>query len=228
MRLEQDNNKYLTMKSIRFISIVAALVCNCLMSMSQNYVEAPLTNAQKEEIKLRVKQKCDDFQTHLKDVADIQLSSNNRDEALIATKVLFIGECDPYKYYNLSNQRFETDTVKLWTSSKYTQKKKKNYTGRYLRTLRNMIRGQYNKILIEQAGAVRVDNIYPTGNGEYECMAYIAQKFIGFGAEGRIKYQDFTTKKVRVKIRKIEIPTPDGTQNVWDAKLENIYALETK
>lgn len=90
--------------------------------------------------------------------------------------------------------------------------------------LNNLRYTRYDTVKIEQAGAVRVDNIYQTGPGQYEAVAYFCQDFYGY-RDGRVIYNDTTEKAVRVHIRAIE--SPEIGEVVWEAYLGDIKVIST-
>lgn len=186
-----------------------------------------LTYSEKEALQRRVKDKVDEFQFYIGQLANkkstnIEVKNNAYNLAL----KLFIGECEDYSIYDpeLGRDVFKS-AVRMETSSKYRSSKSRTLMKRYLNNLRN--NQTYTQIEITDADIVRVDNIYKVGD-HYECMAYFCQKYIGY-RDGRVAYSDITTKKVRVYINAIQIPKADGsTETIWNALLGDIYVIETK
>lgn len=186
-----------------------------------------LTYSEKEALQRRVKDKVDEFQFYIGQLANkkstnIEVKNNAYNLAL----KLFIGECEDYSIYDpeLGRDVFKS-AVRMETSSKYRSSKSRTLMKRYLNNLRN--NQTYTQIEITDADIVRVDNIYRVGD-HYECMAYFCQKYIGY-RDGRVAYSDITTKKVRVYINAIQIPKADGsTETIWNALLGDIYVIETK
>lgn len=186
-----------------------------------------LTESEKEALQRRVKDKVDEYQFYLGQLADKQSTSLEvKNNAFNLAIKLFIGECNDYQVFNT-----ETNTpqfkaaVRMETSSKNSVQKRRKRMKLYLDNLRH--NKSYTQIEITDADVVRVDNIYKVGD-HYECMAYFCQKFVGY-RDGRVIYSDVTTKKVSVYIEAIEIPMPDGsTQKIWNALLGDIYVVSTE
>lgn len=186
-----------------------------------------LTYSEKEALQRRVKDKVDEFQFYIGQLANKKSTNMEvKNNAYNLALKLFIGECEDYSIYDpeLGRNVFKS-AVRMETSSKYRSSKSRTLMKRYLNNLRN--NQTYTQIEITDADIVRVDNIYRVGD-HYECMAYFCQKYIGY-RDGRVAYSDITTKKVRVYINAIQIPRADGsTETIWNALLGDIYVIETK
>lgn len=194
--------------------------CNTLLAQQ-------LTGAEKEAIQRRVKDKVDEFQFYLGQLAEKKVTSKVvKDNAFNLALKLFIGECEPYNVFDEDLGREVTKSaVRMETSSKYRSAKSRTLMKRYLTNLRN--NQSYSQIEITDVDAVHVTNIERVGD-HYECVAIFCQKFVGY-REGRVSYSDITTKKVRVYINMIEIPRADGsTQVIWNAFLGDVYVIETR
>ena len=190
--------------------------------------DSELTESQKREFRLRVKQKVEEFQNGLKKIVNNELSRKARTEHVANTLQLFIGEGEKYSYYDEElDQRIYSTGVKMQTSSVNQAVAKSQLLKKYIYKLYDPTTGKsslaYTKIQIDSASAVRVDNIYKVGD-HYECVAYFTQKFIGY-RDGNISYSDETGKKIRCYIRKIDLPTGEA---LFEAKLGDIYVLYTK
>lgn len=186
-----------------------------------------LTQAEKESLQTRVKNKVDEYQFYLQQLADKRSTSAEvKANAYSLALKLFVGECENYSIYDPDLGRNVTKAaVRMEISSKYRSTKSRVLMKRYLNNLRN--NRTYDQIEITDADIVRVDNIYKVGD-HYECMAYFCQKYIGY-RDRRIIYSDITTKKVRVYIQAIQIPKADGrTETIWNALLGDIYVIETR
>ena len=197
------------MKHYRIMFVMCLLLLNVTTAVCQE-----LTQSQKESLQARVKNKVEEFQYYLKQLADKQSTSYEmKNEAYRLAVKLFIGECEDYniREYNKETRSYEQiyqKAVRMEITSKYKPPKSSRMKG-YFNSLR------YNKtadqIEITEADAVRVDNIYRVGD-HYECMAYFCQKYISY-RDNRILYGDITTKKVKVIIQAIEVPTSSGAEN---------------
>jgi len=186
-----------------------------------------LTQAEKESLQIRVKNKVDEYQFYLHQLADkCSTSLEVKNNAYSLALKLFVGECENYSIYDPDlGRNINKPAVRMEISSKYRLTKSRVLMKRYLDNLRN--NSTYDQIKITDADIVRVDNIYKVGD-HYECMAYFCQKYIGY-RDNRIIYSDITTKKVRVYIQAIKIPKADGsTETIWNALLGDIYVIETK
>jgi len=187
-----------------------------------------LTDAQKVHFQNRVKQKVEEFQNALSKIVNKELRHDIRKENVTNLLKLFMGEGDPYDYYDEdADKRVHSTGVKMQTSSVYKTNNKSQKLKRYIYKLYNPETGSsslhYTKIVIESVSAVRVDNIEKVGD-HYECVAYFCQKFIGY-RDGRVYYSDKTSKKIRCYINHIDLPTG---KRIFDAKLGDIYVLSTQ
>lgn len=212
-------NKYLTyIKCVIFLFV---------LFVSIPIFPQQLTQAEKESLQARVKNKVDEYQFYLQQLADKRSTSEEvKNNAYSLALKLFVGECENYSIYDPDLGRNVTKSaVRMEISSKYRSTKSRVLMKRYLNNLRN--NQTYDQIEITDADIVRVDNIYKVGD-HYECMAYFCQKYIGY-RDRRIIYSDITTKKVRVYIQAIQIPKANGSiETIWNALLGDIYVIETK
>lgn len=187
-----------------------------------------LTDNQKVLLQERVKQKVEEFQYSLSQIVNAQNSHKIRSEHVELLTNLFIGKCEPYKYYDENlGKEVKSKGVKMQTSSVNHSYKSRQLMKDYIYKLYNPETGEtelrYSKITIESASAVRVDNIERVGD-HYECVAYFCQKFIGY-RDGNVVYSDVTSKKVRCYIKSIDT---DKNGTTWDAKLGDMYVISTE
>lgn len=186
-----------------------------------------LTQEQKEVLQVRVKNKVDEYQFYLGQLANKRSTSAEvKNNAYNLAIKLFIGECENYEIYDMDlGYNVTKPAVRMEVSSKYRSSKSRIQMKRYLNNLRN--NQTYDQIEITDVDVVRVDNIHRVGD-HYECVAYFYQKYVGY-RDGRSVYSDETTKKVRCYIQAIEIPKSDGsTETIWNALLGDIYVISTK
>lgn len=212
---------------MKYMKLFLSLLFACLAVMNLQAQEA-LTDAQKKMFQERVKQKVEEFQHALSNVVDSTLRHDIRRENVANLFNLFIGEGEPYDYYDEElDQRIYSTGVKMQTSSIYNTNSQSQKLKSYIYKLYNPETGKskmrYTKIVIESASAVRVDNIERVGD-HYECVAYFSQKFIGY-SDGKVNYSDLTGKKIRCYIMHIDLPTG---KRIFDAKLGDIYVLSTQ
>ncbi len=206
-----------------------SLLFFCFIAMgAQAQEEAELTEAQKKEFQLRVKQKVEEFQNGLSKMVNTELSHEARVEHQVNVLKKFIGEGEAYSYYDAElDRRVNSTGVKMQTSSVNHEVTKSQLLKKYIYKLYNPQTKKsalpYTKIQIDSASAVRVDNIVKVGD-HYECVAYFAQKFIGY-RDGKVWYSDKTGKKIRCYITKIDLPTGEP---LFEAKLGDIYVLYTE
>ena len=212
---------------MRFYIIRTLIFISLMLCCFTNLNAQQLTYSEKEALQRRVKDKVDEFQFYIGQLANKKSTNMEvKNNAYNLALKLFIGECEDYSIYDpeLGRNVFKS-AVRMETSSKYRSSKSRTLMKRYLNNLRN--NQTYTQIEITDADIVRVDNIYRVGD-HYECMAYFCQKYIGY-RDGRVAYSDITTKKVRVYINAIQIPRADGsTETIWNALLGDIYVIDTK
>ena len=205
----------------KFLLIIISLFLCQQSILAQQVV---LSEEDKGELQIRVKQKIEDFQMHLGTIASkAGVSEASKDAATTSALELFIGKGKSYEYTDDYGNRRLHDPVMMQTSNRYRKYPPKLMT-QYLKSLRNLT---YTKVVIEAADAVRVDNIFETPDGKYEAIAYFSQKFCGY-KDGKLVYNDVTEKKVKIYVEKEVIPTPTGTEQViWQVLLGDIYVVST-
>jgi len=212
---------------MRHINIILFAVvmafCNAATIQAQT-----LTDNQKVLLQERVKQKVEEFQYSLSQIVNAGNSHKIRSEHVELLMNLFIGKCEPYKYYDEElGKEVKRKGVRMQTSSVNHSYRSNQLMKDYIYKLYNPDTGKsglrYSKITIESASAVRVDNIEQVGD-HYECVAYFCQKFIGY-RDGRVVYGDVTNKKVRCYIKSIDT---DKNGTTWDARLGDMYVISTE
>lgn len=212
---------------MRYFLLNICIAISLLFIVCDNAFSQELSSSDKEALQRRVKDKVDEFQFYLGQLADKgSTSSNVKENAYNLSLKLFMGECENYNIYDSDlGKNVSKSAVRMEISSKHRSTKSRTLMKRYLNNLRNNM--SYSQIEITDVDIVRVDNIYPVGD-HYECMAYFCQKYVGY-RDGRVVYSDVTTKKVKVYIQAIQIPKANGaTEIIWNALLGDIYVIETK
>ena len=204
--------------------ILLALISIFLLQQNSFAQGVTLSDEDKGELQIRVKQKIEDFLMYLGTIASKGgVSEASKDAATASALELFIGRGKSYEYIDGYGNRKMHRPVQMQTSNRYRKYPPKPMT-QYLKNLRNLT---YPNVVIEAADAVRVDNIFETPDGRYEAMAYFIQKFHGNGGD-RPDYDDITEKKVKIYVEKEIIPTPSGAnQVIWLVLLGDIYAVKT-
>lgn len=204
------------MKKIR-LSLLIFLFSLSFCSFAQN----KLTESEKQAIQVRVKQKVDEFQAYLTNIANIKLTTTQRQNSIKSALALFIGKGERYSYVDENGDRVNGGPVKMQLSSLRTSVKNTLTMSKYLQNTYNNVH-RYGRVVITAADMVRIDELHQTGDGTYETMAYIVQKYIAF-RDNRVVYSDITTKKIKVYVK--ALPIPGGV--IWDAKLGDVYVDST-
>ncbi|MDE6523222.1 MAG: hypothetical protein K2L17_10415 [Muribaculaceae bacterium] len=214
---------------MRVIALLILSICVSInVSALSSYI---LTEEDKEQVKERIIDKLEDFQFWLGEIANKKNSQKVRTDALKSNIVLFIGKCDPYTVTNHKTGELEVkEAVKMQTSSVRNGKEVKNPPQRMKQYLYNILNNEtYSNIKIEQADAVRVDNIRQVGDGEYEAVAYFCQYFTGYrGEENYVAYSDYTEKAVRISIGLEEVRHAGKTEKIIKIKLGDMKVALTE
>lgn len=200
-----------------------------LFSLNMSAQEA-LTEAQKLEFQNRVRQKIDEFQCSLSNIVNHQLKHEIRKEEVNKLLKLFIGEGDPYDYYDVeADARVHSTGVKIQISNVYKTKsqsqKLKNYIYKLYNPQTRKSTLPYTNIVIESASAIRVDNIEKVDD-HYECIAYFRQKFIGY-RDDKVWYTDTTSRKIRCRVNHNYIELPTG-RKMFDVILGDMWVTKCK
>lgn len=214
----------------------ATIIILFLLVVPTEGMRAQLSQEEIKELRIRVKNKIEEFQCYLMHLADKTATDKTlKTESCILAVKLFIGECEEYMMYRternavtgaLETQKVRHAPVRMRVSSIYREDENKPLMKTYLYRLRDETT-IYDQVEMTHADAVRVDNVYKVGD-HYECMAYFCQKYVGL-REGRVAYSDITNKKVRIYIKPVQIPMPDGkTRIIWNAYLGDIYVVDTR
>ena len=221
---------------------ITILIAFVLMVISSN-AQVDLTESEKEILKDRIIEKLDSFQEELKIIGNRKGDRNpngNSDatcnNAMREAKLLFMGDGEIVAtepnywgragyYHSYENGGSIVERVDMQTSSK-SASTKSQLMAEYLKAIYDKVYSRYNKIVIERAGGVRVDNITKLDNGKYIATAHILQKFEGY-KDGYLLYKDYTKKEVVIYIEGEEIITPEGRIWSWVILLEDILDEDT-
>lgn len=189
-----------------------------------------LTEDEKKQLKLRIKDKLEDFQFFLGEMADKSNSQQVRTSAHKSNVLLFIGKCEPYTVTNISTGETERkEAVQMETSSVSNGRERKRSQPMKQYFINIINNRAYSNIKIEQSKAVRVDNIRKVANGKYEAVAHIHQYFTGYGGErNHVIYSDNTEKAVRILIDYDEVVTSEGIDRIFDIKLGDMKVALTE
>lgn len=218
----------------RIFTLALALVTMLVMqAQNVNVVNSQnMTEEEVQEISLRIKQKVDEFQRYVQDMAEKNNipHTTKMEERDLALK-LFIGKGESYTLtvptpYGEREQSYPAVTMGI-IKSKYNKKYRShipmnNYLSDLIKRSENP-NYRYKRIVMEAADAVRVDHFSRVGDGVYKAVAHIVQHFAGYNAEGWKVYEDYTSKQIEVIIHRVEINTPDGSLTTyWEILLGNI------
>jgi hypothetical protein len=203
------------MKTInRILLILIILVGASLGCAAQSNVE--LTAEQKLAFQTRAKEKIDEYQHYLGEIASKNVSMDVKTKYIQTALKLFIG--GGYNYEDVIDHT-NHNAVRTEVSSVHRSRVSSMLTRNYLTALTAM---RYTKVNITSGEAVRVDNIQQIAPGKYKAVAYICQKFSGY-MDNRLTYTDVTHKAIEIYIEKV--PTPG--EDIWKALLGDIQVLST-
>ncbi|MBQ6068542.1 MAG: hypothetical protein IJK84_03475 [Bacteroidales bacterium] len=198
-----------------------------LLSFGAN-AQHDLSDSDKEELKLRVVEKLDDFQSDLQILAGRNGNSlSAKQSRMVSTLNLFIGKGEKYWIKEPTANGFVDKLQPAVTmgiiTSKYSGQRRHIAMKNYLSSL--IRQSQYSRIDITQSDAVRVDSFNKVSDGRYVAVAHILQGFVRYNSEGKVTYYDTTAKRVTIYIDKLEQELPDGSiLTFWEIKLGDVEA----
>ena len=213
---------------MRKILLFLFLACIGNSAFSQSISD--LTEDEIKQVKLRIKDKLEDFQFFLGEMADKSNSQQVRTSAHKSNVLLFIGKCEPYTVTNISTGETERkEAVQMETSSVSNGRERKRSQPMKQYFINIINNRAYSNIKIEQSKSVLVDNIRKVANGKYEGVAHIHQYFTGYGGErNHVIYSDNTEKAVRILIDYDEVVTSEGIDRIFDIKLGDMKVALTE
>lgn len=185
-----------------------------------------LSEEDKASLQERVKNKVEEFQNYMTQLANKDLTSEKvKDRCYKNALKLFIGDGEDFTVYDPDLQKNVRKDAARILSRSGGRAKKPYYVRDYLKNLRKS--KLYDVVEISDVDIVRVDDLKKVGD-HYETMAYFCQKYVGYRGD-KIAYADMTYKKVRVIFNPINIDLPDGTtETIWNAYLYDIYVVDTR
>ncbi len=174
----------------------------CLITIQQGIYAQQLSQQEKNELQLRVKQKIEDFQMYLGIIASKSVSPTNKDNATAAALALFVGKGDKYYYYEYDSNGKQGPKklhapVEVQTYTKGGGIKPPRLLKDYLSHIRVLSRSK--KATIKNASFYIIEDYYEYSPGRYDGIGYFYQKYCGY-QDGRPAYTDVTYKQVRIPI----------------------------
>ena len=202
-----------------FALIFISAICSSLYAQTLHSV---LSEQDKLEFQERIKDNIMEFQGYLAKIENDQNESSVRDNAIRSALNLYIGKGQSYTIMDDWGNVEQHPAVRMFISSKYSRRSRPQPMSAYLTNLKAL--GEKYIIRVQSSDAVRVDNITPTTDGRYVAIAYFVQKYYRYTKEGKLLYEDETTKKVKVYIDPIQV----GDGIVWKALLGDVYVVSTR
>ena len=211
------------MKRLIYVIVLCAF---CFMAGSAQAQE--MTEEGKNYFKNRAKQLVEEFQSALSNIVDNNLRHDIRKENVTNLLKLFMGEGEPYDYYDEeADKRVHNTGVKIQTSDINKTKRQSQKLKRYIYRLYNPDTGNsvmpYSRISIEAADVIKIEDVQKVGN-HYECIAYYIQKFVGY-REGQVVCTDRTIKKIRCYIEGDPTVLLPSNKRIYPVKLGDIYVV---
>jgi len=215
-------------KEMKFIakSFILGILFVGIAAPTQAQTSTELSEEEKNQLERRVEDKLEDFLIYLGELASKTLPDEIREAAYELNLKLFIGECEPYKVVDLYSGREQwKEAVRMQTSSINNSNINNQSMKDYFNKLKN--NRSYTDIVIEQSGAVRVDNIRQVGPGKFEGVAHYFQIFAGY-RDKRLLYKDRTEKSVKLYIDGNYVETSGGAKRVYDIRLGDMKVRSTE
>lgn len=181
--------------------------------------KAQISHQEDEILKRRIAEKVALMNDYIAYMADKSKKENTRSYYRGKALNLFIGKGLDYE---------EDGVSKKGVLMEITSKTYNTVTPKLMREyFWNLIKGlnYYAEIEITStdAASMKVSDLKPVGDNEYECSCQYVQYFVG-RRDGVIVYNDITTK--RIKCRVIKEDTEDGAEYV--VLLGDVYAVSTE
>ena len=138
---------------------------------AENSDKPQLSDEQKQEFSTRIKQKIEDFQTHLGIICSKESSKKTLNTAVNECLKLFIGKGDSYSTIDAYGNQVENAPVSIQVTFK-NRGVRAHTVKRYLTNMVNNLNKMYRKVNITSCDVVRIDNIHEREDGRYEGVAY--------------------------------------------------------
>lgn len=184
-----------------------------------------LSDEDKESLQERVKDKVEEFQNYMTQLANKEITSAKvKDRCYQNALNLFIGKGEEFTVFDPDQQKdVKKEAAQILTRTG-GKSKKPFYVRDYLKGLRKS--KLYDAVEISDIDIVRVDKLKKVGD-HYETMAYFCQKYVGYRGD-KIAYADMTYKKVRIILNPLTAIASDGSEEtIWNAYLYDIYTVNT-
>lgn len=211
---------------MKFFKYVLVLCTSCFITGSAHAQD--LNGEEKSYFEIRVKQTVEEFQHALSNIANNDLRHDIRKESVNSLLKLFIGEGEPYDYYDEELDRRVHSlgvNMRIQTTNLSKSQRLKRYIYKLYNPETRKSSMPFSRIALESADIIRIDNIQKVGD-HYECIAYYTQKFIGL-MDGGVVFSDRTIKKIRCYMKYDTSVTLPPDKKIFQVLLGDIYVVSS-
>lgn len=187
--------------------------CYCVMLLLMStIVSAQLSGLSEEEKKQLFTEKTEDrirdLEINIQTISDKKINRDLRREAVNTTVNYFVDEDRVFQVSSLNQSE-----VKNFTVRKY---------------LNRLLVLPYSRVEIEWFETRWVSKFRQSPDGQYFGTVRVYQVFKGYGAEGKLKYEDITSKDIEVAIKVTEMDQGRTSKEVLHVRLGDIRVVETR
>ena len=204
--------------TIRYLMVIASIQMVLAMPVGLYAQPTPsdisqvlkLNDVTLAEFKAKTLDNVDRLSLYIRTIADKQQQQADKELAISLALKLFVNQGD--------GVIVEVSSLNRATIRRYGVEE-------YFRRLQRL---KYSRVEITWAKIYFVSQFEKAPDGNYYGVVSIAQRFVGYGADGGPLYEDLTVKNIKVSIRPIDLDMGPEKQREWEVMLSDIQVTETR
>lgn len=188
--------------------IFYCLVLLLLSGTAKAQISALSETERKKLFTEKTEERIRDLEINIQTISDKKINRDLRSEAVNTTVKYFVDEDRVFQVSSLNRSG-----VKNFTVRKY---------------LNRLLVLPYSRVEIEWFETRWVSKFRQAPDGQYFGTVRVFQVFKGYGSEGKLKYQDITSKDIEVAIKVTEMDQGRTSKEVLHVRLGDVKVVETR
>ena len=191
-------------KGLNIISIVVCFICFGYTQPISDMNESQLMELLEDKTTRRI----NDLEAYIKTIGDKTRNEEIRKAAINAAVKLFMNEKNIFQVSSKNNPKINEFRIRdyFW----------------------KLLVLQYKKVEIDWYKTIWISKLRKGPDSKYYGKVRVYQVFKGFGIDGIIQYEDFTSKDIDVQIEVVEMDLGEKSKQVLILKLGDVRVIETK
>lgn len=204
---------FLTLLNIQINKMKTSPVFYCLALLllsgtAKAQISALSETERKQLFTEKTEERIRDLEINIQTISDKKINRDLRREAVNTTVNYFVDEDRVFQVSSLNQPEVKNFTVRKYLS--------------------RLLVLPYSRVKIEWFETRWVSKFRQSPDGQYFGTVRVFQVFKGYGAEGKLKYEDITSKDIEVAIKVTEMDQGRTSKEVLHVRLGDIRVVETR